>query len=73
MSRLQAEAGEVEMKIPEEMLKAVYAIEWPDEWVEDRNVNLIIEAALSWLDKELEEMDKEDRDLQISRVRALWK
>ena len=37
--------------------------------------DVTLEAALRWLDHELEEMDKVepfDRDLQIDRVRTLW-
>ena len=67
------------IKVPEEMLKAASdAMRAPsgprfrstEEWATTG-----LEAALGWLDAELEEMDKEepfDRDLQIRRVRDLW-
>lgn len=68
--------------VPEGMLK-VACLAWPDirtDYVDNDNYGVftrpILEAALEWLDKRLEEMDEEepfDRDLQIDRVRDLWR
>ena len=64
------------IKVPNGMLEAFEDCDKDQQdvgaWVSPRRR---LEAALRWLDKELEEMDKDepfDRDLQIGRVRALW-